>query len=257
VHEAVPSFSFLLLMFSYSNPQNPTGAVIPRSKLEEIVNIARGQSITIHADEVYRPIFHGVPPTDSEFPPSLLSLGYENTVVTGSMSKAYSLAGIRVGWVATRNKTIIEKCMVCRDYTTISVSQLDDAVATYALAPHTIDGLLQRNIQLARKNLAIMEKFVEAHRWACDWTKPCAGTTAFVRFSKDGRPVDDVSFCKLLQERVGVLVVPGSLCFGRDGDFKGYVRVGYVSETEVLEKGLAKLSEFMKGEYADLVPLAQ
>jgi aspartate/methionine/tyrosine aminotransferase len=243
----------------HSNPQNPTGAIIPKSKLQEIVNIAKIQSIIIHADEVYRPIFHGISPLDAEFPPSLLSLGYENVVVTGSMSKAYSLAGIRVGWIAARNKEIIEKCMVCRDYTTISVSQIDDAIASYALAPHTIHSLLLRNIQLAKTNLSILEKFIESHRWACDWKKPRAGTTAFVKFSKMGRPVDDVAFCKLLHEKVGVLVVPGSRCFGRDdgSDFKGYVRFGYVCETEVLEKGLERLREFMKGEYVDDVPLAK
>lgn len=238
-----------------SNPQNPTGALIPKSKLQKIVDIAKGQSIIIHADEVYRPIFHGISPLDNEFPPSLLSLGYENVVVTGSMSKAYSLAGIRVGWIAARNKGIIDKCMVCRDYTTISVSQIDDAVASYALAPHTIHSLLLRNIQLAKTNLAILEKFIEGHRWACDWRKPRAGTTAFVRFNKMGRPVDDVAFCKLLHEKKGVLVVPGSRCFGHD--FKGYVRFGYVCETEVLEQGLEKLREFMKGEYVDDVPLAK
>ncbi|EEA22019.1 hypothetical protein TMatcc_008561 [Talaromyces marneffei ATCC 18224] len=241
-----------------NNPQNPTGAIIPKSKLQEIVNIAKEQSIIIHADEVYRPIFHGISPIDAEFPPSLLSLGYENVVVTSSMSKAYSLAGIRVGWIAARNKEIIDKCMVCRDYTTISVSQIDDAVASYALAPHTIHSLLLRNIQLAKKNPAILEKFIESHRWACDWKKPRAGTTAFVRFNKMGRPVDDVAFCKLLLEKKGVLVVPGSRCFGRDaGEFRGYVRLGYVCETEVLERGLEKLREFMKGEYVDDVPLAK
>lgn len=196
--------------------------------------------------------------TDPELPPSLLSLGYEHTVVTGSMSKAYSLAGIRVGWIAARNKDVIEQCMVCRDYTTISVSQLDDAIASYALAPQTIDNLLHRNMELARKNLAILEEFVEAHRWACDWTKPRAGTTAFVRFSKDGRPVDDVALCKMLNDRVGVLTVPGSRCFGREGvaDFQGYVRVGYVSETEVLERGLERLREFMRRDFLEDVPLA-
>ncbi|GAM38533.1 hypothetical protein TCE0_033f09325 [Talaromyces pinophilus] len=244
-------------MIVLNNPQNPTGALIPKSKLQEIVDIAKKQSIIIHADEVYRPIFHGISPLDNEFPPSLLSLGYENVVVTGSMSKAYSLAGIRVGWIAARNKDIIDKCMVCRDYTTISVSQIDDAVASYALAPHTIHSLLLRNIQLAKTNLAILEKFIEGHRWACDWKKPRAGTTAFVRFNKMGRPVDDVAFCKLLHEKKGVLVVPASKCFGRDGDFKGYVRFGYVCETEVLERGLEKLREFMKGEYVDDVPLAK
>lgn len=246
-------------MIVLNNPQNPTGALIPKSKLQEIVDIAKKQSIIIHADEVYRPIFHGISPIDNDFPPSLLSLGYENVVVTGSMSKAYSLAGIRVGWIAARNKEIIDKCMVCRDYTTISVSQIDDAIASYALAPHTIHSLLLRNIQLAKTNLAILEKFIEGHRWACDWKKPRAGTTAFVRFNKMGRPVDDIAFCKLLHQQKGVLVVPGSRCFGRDDgeDFKGYVRFGYVCETDVLEKGLEKLREFMKGEYVEDVPLAK
>lgn len=240
-----------------SNPQNPTGATIPRSTLEEIIDIASRQSIIVHADEVYRPLFHSVSPTDPEFPPSLLSLGYDNAVVTSSMSKAYSLAGIRVGWIASRNKEIIDKCMVGRDYTTISVGQLDDAVASFALAPHTIHGLLSRNIQLAKTNLELLEKFVESHRWACDWVKPRAGTTAFVKFSKMGRPVDDVALCEMLNDKAGVLVVPGSKCFGRDGDFRGYVRIGYVCETEVLEKALVKLREFMQEEYVDDVPLAK
>lgn len=239
-----------------SNPQNPTGAIIPRSTLEDIVEIARRQAIIVHADEVYRPLFHSISPADADFPPSLLSLGYEKAVVTSSMSKAYSLAGIRVGWIASRSHDIIDRCMTGRDYTTISVSQLDDAVATFALAPHTIHNLLHRNIDLAKTNLALLEKFVESHRWACDWTKPRAGTTAFVRFAKMGRPVDDVAFCKLLNDNAGVLFVPGSLCFGRDGDFKGYVRIGYVSETDVLEKGLERLREFMKKEYVDEVPMA-
>jgi aspartate/methionine/tyrosine aminotransferase len=87
--------------------------------------------------------------------------------------------------------------------------------------------------------------------------KPRAGTTAFVKFSKMGRPVDDVALCELLNDKAGVLVVPGSKCFGRAGDFRGYVRFGYVCETEVLEKALAKLREFMQEEYVDDVPLAK
>jgi aspartate/methionine/tyrosine aminotransferase len=201
-------------------------------------------------------VFHSISFADDEFPPSVLSLGYENTVVTGSMSKAYSLAGIRVGWIASRNRDIIDRCTAARDYTTISVSQLDDAVASFALAPHCIHNLLRRNIDLAKTNLALLEKFIESHRWACDWVKPRAGTTAFVRFAKMGRPVDDVALCKALNEKSGVLFVPGSLCFGQGEDFKGYVRVGFVSETEVLQKGLEQLRGFMKKEFYE-VPVAE
>ncbi|KAJ5130235.1 uncharacterized protein N7515_006274 [Penicillium bovifimosum] len=235
-----------------NNPQNPTGAVIPRQTLQELVDIAREKSIIIHSDEVYRPLFHNISPADPKFPPTLLSMGYEHTVVTGSLSKAYSLAGLRVGWIASRDSSIIESVASARDYTTISVGQLDDAIASFALAPDCIHNLLKRNIDLARTNLAILEKFIEDHRWACDWVKPQAGTTAFVRFNKMGKPINDVAFCEMLQERTGVMFVPGSLCFGGGEDFKGYVRIGYVNETEVLQQGLDALRKFMEDDYDDV-----
>jgi aspartate/methionine/tyrosine aminotransferase len=172
--------------------------------------------------------------------------------VTGSVSKAYSLAGLRVGWIASRDKSIIESCADSRDYTTISVGQIDDAIASFALSPDCIHNLLKRNIDLARTNLAILEKFIEDHRWACDWVKPQAGTTAFVRFNKMGKPVNDVAFCEMVLERTGVMLVPGSLCFGGGEDFKGYVRIGFVPETEVLEKGLEALRVFMDDGYEDV-----
>ncbi|KAJ5550775.1 hypothetical protein N7461_005473 [Penicillium sp. DV-2018c] len=235
-----------------NNPQNPTGAVIPRQTLQELVDIARERSIIIHSDEVYRPLFHNISPADPRFPPTLLSMGYEHTVVTGSISKAYSLAGLRVGWVASRDRSIIESLASARDYTTISVGQFDDAIASFALAPDCIHNLLKRNIDLARTNLAILEKFIDDHRWACDWVKPQAGTTAFVRFNKMGKPINDVAFCEMLQERTGVMLVPGSLCFGGGEDFKGYVRIGYVNETEVLQQGLDALRTFMEDDYEDV-----
>lgn len=230
--------------------------MIPQATLEEIVKIARSSSIYIHADEVYRPVFHSITPMDPEFPSSLLSLGYERTIVTGSLSKAYSLAGIRVGWIASRDRSAIETCAAARHYTTISVGQLDDAIASYTLAPACIHGLLKRNIELAKTNLAILETFIESHRWACEWVKPRAGTTAFVRFSKMGKPVDDVAFCETLLQRTGVVFVPGSLCFGEGEDFHGYVRIGFVQETNVLQKGLEALASFMDEGY-DEVPVVK
>ena len=114
------------------------------------------------SDEVYRPLFHGISPMDPEFPSSILSMGYTNAIATGSMSKAYALAGIRVGWVASRNKDIIEKCQVARDYTTISVSQLDQSVAAFSLDQDTIHALLSRNIQLAKANLELLDHSTES-----------------------------------------------------------------------------------------------
>jgi aspartate/methionine/tyrosine aminotransferase len=233
-----------------NNPNNPTGAVLGKTFLEQLVEIATEKDITILADEVYRPIFHSLSPIDKDFPPSLLSMGYKNVVVTGSMSKAYSLAGIRVGWIASRNSEIIETIASARHYTTISVSGLDEQVAAYALSPATIHGLLARNIQLAKTNLALLEKFVIKNEDECEWVKPVAGTTAFIKFHREGKPVDSVDFCKKLLEKTGVLFVPGSQSFGEE--FKGYVRIGFVNQTDVVQKGLEEASKFVRKNLDDI-----
>lgn len=237
------------------NPGNPTGAIIPRPILEDIIRLAREHSIYVLSDEVYRPLFHSISVMDDDFPPSALSLGYDKVIVTGSMSKAYSLPGIRVGWLASRTREVIDACRNNRSYTTIAVSQLDDKVAAYALGPGRLHALLRRNIDLAKRNLEILESFIERHRWACEWVKPVASTVAFVKFSKMGKPVDDMAMCKQLLEKKGVMLSPGCAGFGRHEDFKGYIRVGYVQKTEELEAGLAALAEFMDEDYEG-VPLA-
>lgn len=168
------------------------------------------------------------------------------------MSKAYSLAGIRVGWIASRSPDIIEACAQARDYTTISVSQIDDQIAAFALDQNCIHALLSRNIKLAKENVEILAKFVENHRWACEWVKPIAGTTAFIKFSIMGNPVDDVAFCKDLIAQTGVMLCPGRLTFGDGKDFAGYVRFGYCCETEVLKDGLEALAKYLKTGYKKL-----
>ena len=243
-------------MIVINNPHNPTGAVISKATLEALVEVAKEHDLIILCDEVYRPLFHSISPASPEFPPSALSLSYAKTIVTGSLSKAYSLAGIRVGWIASRSQDIIEACAQARDYTTISVSQIDDQIAAFALSSDCIHGLLQHNIQLAKRNLEILERFVESHRWACEWVRPVAGTTAFIRFINMGTPVDDVTLCEALMDQIGVMLVPGSKCFGDGVDFKGFVRFGFCCETSVLEEGLEKMAKFMKLGYRK-IPLAE
>jgi aspartate/methionine/tyrosine aminotransferase len=233
-----------------NNPNNPTGAILGKTFLQEVIDLASEKNITIMGDEVYRPIFHSISPLDKEFPPSLLSMGYKNVIVTGSMSKAYSLAGIRVGWIASRNSDLIEQIAGARHYTTISVSSFDEQVAAYALHSSTIHGLLARNMQLAKTNFAILEKFVTKNEDECEWVKPVAGTTAFIKFHREGKPVDSVDFCKKLLEATGVMFVPGSTCFGEE--FKGYVRIGFVNETEVVKEGLDAATKFIRKNLDDV-----
>lgn len=80
-----------------------------------------------------------------------------------------------------------------------------------------------------------------------------AGTTAFVKFERDGKLVDAVALCKNLQASTGVMLLPGD-CFGEE--FKGYVRVGYVNREDVVKEGLEKLRLWMRKEFDD-VPLLE
>ncbi|KAJ5822786.1 hypothetical protein N7447_005126 [Penicillium robsamsonii] len=242
-------------MIILNNPQNPTGAILRREELQGIVDIAREHGILIHSDEVYRPLFHSLD-SDQEIPPSILEFGYENVIATGSMSKAFSLAGIRLGWIVSPNPEILEACASARDYTLISVGQIDDSVAAHALSRPCVENLLQRNFSLSRQNLDVLEAFIEEHSWAMKWTKPKAGTTAFIKLAdREGRAIDDVVFCQRLQEMTGVMLVPGSQCFGSGVDFRGYVRLGYVQDNQVIVDGLNTLRQFIHDEYENL-PLA-
>lgn len=228
-------------MIILNNPNNPTGAVIPTEVMQEIVDYAKARGIIIFSDEVYRPLFHD----STNTPPPATAYGYDKTIVTGSMSKAFALAGIRIGWVVSPSKEIMTACAHTRDYTTISVSQVDDQIATYALSPPVQAPLLKRNIGLARQNVALVKEFTSKYSANCTWVTPNAGTTAFIQFKKGGKPVNDVSFCEDLIKSTKVFVCPGSHCFGADEDFPGYVRLGYVCETAVLKEALAKLAAYV------------
>ena len=233
-------------MIIVNNPNNPSGIPISTEISQSIAEFARKRNIILFSDEVYRPLFHDGIEGNPNLPKPGLALGYDRTVVSGSMSKAFALAGIRLGWIASKDKSIIEAVAAARDYTTISVSQLDDQIASYALGPAVLEPLIQRNITLARTNLRILAAFVDRHKDICTWIKPNAGTTAFIQFSKQGKPVEDKNFCIDVLEKTKVLLVPGSHCFGGGRDFKGYVRMGYVCETNVLKEALDRLSIYVE-----------
>ncbi|KKP01948.1 aminotransferase class I and II [Trichoderma harzianum] len=233
-------------MIVINNPNNPTGVPIPRDVVYKIVDFAKARGIMILSDEVYRPLFHNGMEDNADMPPSVADLGYDKAIVTGSLSKAYSLGGIRVGWIASGDKAIVERLVEARHYVTISVSQLDDQVASYALSPAVRGALLKRNIQQAKHNADMLKAFVEAHSSVCSCVAPTAGTTAFIQFHVGGKPVDDVAFCRDVLDKTKVLLVPGSRCFGHDQDFAGYVRVGFVGSTAVLAEALQKLGVYVR-----------
>ena len=114
-------------LIALTNPNNPTGALIPREMLEEIAAIARSVGAWILCDEVYR----GTDQKGQGMTASMADI-YEKGISTAGMSKAYSLAGLRLGWI-TAPDNFIEDVMIHRDYDTISVGMIDDHFATLSL----------------------------------------------------------------------------------------------------------------------------
>jgi aspartate/methionine/tyrosine aminotransferase len=236
------------------SPCDPTGAIIPKPVLETLMEVAEEKGIIVMANETYRPLFHSISPSDEDFPPSTINLGYRKVVVTGTVAKAYSMAGTRAGWIATKDSGIMAACKKARLLKSTAASILDEQIAAEALSDRCIHALLARNIKLCQTNLGLVQAFVEEHSWACSWVKPQAGTTAMLKFHKMGKPVDSEGFCLKLLEKAGVLLCPAQ-CFGDSQTLRGFVRVAFGASTEDVRGALAAWKAFME-EAFDSVPIA-
>ena len=212
-----------------NNPNNPTGALMDGPFLREVVRIAERTGAWILCDEVYRGLEHD----PQEKTPSVVDL-YEKAVATGSLSKVFSLAGLRLGWV-TGPRDFIKECFSRRDYTTISCGMIDEMLAMRAFSHR--EKIRERNLSLVRRNASILDEWVKGEH-GLSYVRPRAGTTAFIRYEF---PVLSEDFCKGLFDFNGTFIVPGKAF-----DFEGWFRVGYSCATETLEEGLAAISDYIR-----------
>ena len=214
-------------MVCINNPNNPTGALMSRELLEQIIEIARGVDAYVLCDEVYRHLTQA-----DGWCESVADL-YEKGVSVSSMSKVFSLAGIRMGWIATHDKAAVKAFLSHRDSNLISCGMFDDAVASLALR-HS-DEMIRRNQAIVRENLAILDEWVQAHPHFY-YTKPQAGTTALVYYDYD---IPSYEFCERLYHETGSFVTPGE-CFEQPHS----MRIGYACDAQTLKDGLAALADF-------------
>lgn len=212
-----------------NNPNNPSGSLMSEEQLNEIVAIAKTFGTIIMCDEVYRHLNQG-----DEYAPSIIDL-YDHGVSTGSMSKVFSLAGLRLGWIATHDQTVMAAIHKHRDYDTISAGVINEMIANLALEHR--DVILQRNRQIIRHNLTVLADWVETQPHI-SWVKPLAGTTALLHYDFQTK---SEAFCDQLFQQNGVLLVPGA-----EFDVEHAVRIGYAFETSALQQGLAQVASFIK-----------
>jgi aspartate/methionine/tyrosine aminotransferase len=218
-----------------NTPHNPTGYLMSRDDYAALHQFAREHKLLLFSDEVYR---------ESEYDPAArlpagCDLG-EHCVSLGVASKTYGLAGLRIGWIATKNRKIHERMASLKDYTSICNSAPSEFLAEVAMRNR--QRLAGRNLGIIRENLAIMEEFIERHAGLFSWVRPQAGSMAFPRLLRGN--VEE--FCDRLVKEAGVLLLPGSVYDDSRNHFRlGLGRRNLPQAVEELEGFLSKQKMFI------------
>jgi aspartate/methionine/tyrosine aminotransferase len=194
-----------------NSPHSPTGAQLDAAQLARLVAIAELHGAHLLSDEVYRLLEHGAP----TLPPA--ASASERALSLGVMSKTYALAGLRIGWIATRDRALRARLASLKDYTTICNAGPSELLALMALRAN--DAVVERSMSIIRPNLRLLDEFFARNDDRFGWVRPKAGSVCFPIYR--GGDVD--TFAAGLVQSQGVLILPGSQ-FGYPGN---HFRLGY------------------------------
>ena len=218
-------------MIAACNPNNPTGMTLSEEAMSAMVSAARDCGAWLFVDEVYR----GAELNGED---TLSFWGrYDRVVITGGLSKAYALPGLRLGWLAGPEE-FIAGAWARTDYTSIAPGILSDEVARRALDPGMRPRILERNRSLLRENLADLQAWMSKQPVQMSLTPPKAGGMAFIRYDLD---MNSTELTTRLRDEQSVLIIAGD-CFGLDG----YLRIGFGAEPEYLHAGLDRFADFLR-----------
>jgi aspartate/methionine/tyrosine aminotransferase len=192
-----------------NTPHNPTGYLMSRTVYEAVHQLAKENDLLLFSDEVYR---------ESEYDPATrlpaaCDLG-DYGISLGVTSKTYGLAGLRIGWVATKNKKVYASMAALKDYTTICNPAPSEFLAEVAMRNRQI--LVARSLDIIKNNLNIMDEFFSRHTDLFSWVRPRAGSMAFPQYLAG----DVESFCDKVVREAGVLLLPGSMYEDADNHFR-------------------------------------
>ena len=210
-----------------NNPNNPTGAVIPNWQIEELVEFAKKNNVWVLSDEVYR----GLNLIGNPYSISIADI-YEKGISVGSMSKTYSLPGLRLGWICARDD-LINEINHQRQYNTISVGVLDDYFASIAL--ENKQAIQERNFNIMLSGMKTFSEWLTNEPLA-ECVIPNGGTTALVKYKTD---MSSRELCRRFQNRTGVALLPGETM-----GMEGYVRIGFCAIA--LKHALEMFSDFLR-----------
>lgn len=218
-------------LIAVCNPNNPTGAILKNEEMEAIIEAARGAGAWILADEVYA----GAERLAEEPTPSFYGK-YEKVLAVGSLSKAYGLPGLRIGW-AVGPADIIDELWARHEYLTLSAAMLSNHLAAYALSPRVRPRLIRRARGLIRQGYPVLERWISEHGEILSTIPPQAAAIAFVKYRLD---IPSTRFAERLREEKRVLIVPGDH-FGLDH----FVRISYGLPHDTLTPALGRIHNLL------------
>jgi len=197
-------------------PHNPTGMLPTHAEWAQLTGELADRRIYLLSDEVYR--FLELDERDRLLP---AADAYREGISLGVMSKSFAMAGLRIGWLATRDRDLLARCAAFKDYTTICAAAPSEVLALMGLRAR--EQVLARSLRIVHDNLELLDDFFHSRSGAFTWVRPRAGSVGFPRLLLD-TPAD--AFGAELVEAQGVLLLPGSQ-FGHAGN---HVRLGFGRE---------------------------
>jgi aspartate/methionine/tyrosine aminotransferase len=210
-----------------TNPNNPTGSVLNKQEMEEIIRVARRANAWLLVDEIYRGA-----EVNGPISPSFWGR-YDKVIVTSGLSKAFGAPGLRIGWIVAPPKTIARLCQY-RDYTTLTPTLLSDRLARVMMEPERREKILERTRSIIRRNLPKLETWIRAHD-IFTYIPPQAGAITFVRYKL---PISSAALFDKLRKERSVLITPGSH-FGAGK----YIRIGFGYDVDYTLRGLARVDQ--------------
>ena len=216
-------------------PHNPSGMLPSQAEWRALIELCAETGLRLFSDEVYR--FLEYDATD-RLPTGADALS--DGVSLGVMSKSFAMAGLRIGWLASRDRDLLARCAAFKDYTTICPSAPAELLALIGLRAKAT--VLERSRSIIAANLAVLDRFFADRPDLLSWVRPRAGSVGFPRLTLEGRFTgwDADRFAAELVEAEGVLLLPGST-FGQPGN---HLRLGFGRLD--LPEALAGLERFVR-----------
>ena len=227
-------------LLSLNFPHNPTGMLMPRDDLDQLITLCREHGIYILSDEVYR----GVELNPADQMPQIADV-YERGLSLNVMSKAYGLPGLRIGWVATQDNELLHKLERYKHYLSICNSAPSERLAVIALKAR--DTIFARNHSILSENLILLEALFDDYSELFEWSRPLGGCVAFPKYIG---PDGGEAFCRSLVEDSGVLLLPSSIYYSEVAETpSNHFRIGF-GRDKVFKDGLVALRNHLQEHYS-------